>query len=705
TGATTVTVSNVSTAVFATASLVEVFSDGSSIGSAPGGTATVIVPVSPLVLGAVITAKQTVNGAVSPASGGITVTSPAAPPTVVINEFQYDDSGTDDREFVELYNFGSSPVDISGWILQASDELAPPADNNPDYTIPGAPGSNTTVLAAGAFYVLGAATVPNVNQIVGTTNLWENDNEALQLITGSGQIADTVVYELNKGPVAICPTEFGLWGNFTSVDGTGTRPAQSWSRWLDGFDTGDNGLDFGLLKLTPGTSNNQPDAGSALDMFEGGAIDADVPTFTGSFVNLRFIDPTVVSTANPNVIVASGGGTGGKAAIAWDNTGGGNMVARISEARFSNAYSLDVYISADSSFVSSSTSGEHEAWSIGFGTTDTFYNDNNADNSVPAIPDAGVTGANGDTGLAWKYLKWEDANTGNVGGQRLLLVNENDGGADGVTLFTVDPSHLTTGWHHLTLTRAQDNVSAAFDSDSFNGSASGNGPSTFFIGYRETIVNNALTRPPTIDNLQITVPTDIIAANPPIAAANPYEPGQPYRDVLQNRNTTNTVDQGIGAAGTPAAGAIQYSPILVTYSAAPTPTPMLGNVTIACTRPVCPTISAVTPQAGNTFAIDLSGVIPPLGCTTITFPDGKRVQYRSHPGNVNLDNASNTQDLLALVQAINNGSANQTGNLARYNIDRTGGVNTQDLLREVQLLNGVNTTQSFNGATVDACPP
>ncbi|HEY3245564.1 MAG TPA: hypothetical protein VGM03_19650, partial [Phycisphaerae bacterium] len=47
TGATTVTVSNVSTAVFATASLVEVFSDGSSIGSAPGGTATVIVPVSP----------------------------------------------------------------------------------------------------------------------------------------------------------------------------------------------------------------------------------------------------------------------------------------------------------------------------------------------------------------------------------------------------------------------------------------------------------------------------------------------------------------------------------------------------------------------------------------------------------------------------------------------------------------------------------
>ena len=46
---------------------------------------------------------------------------------VVINEFSYDDSGADDREFVELYNAGANPVDISGWRLDANDENAPNA--------------------------------------------------------------------------------------------------------------------------------------------------------------------------------------------------------------------------------------------------------------------------------------------------------------------------------------------------------------------------------------------------------------------------------------------------------------------------------------------------------------------------------------------------------------------------------------------------
>lgn len=53
---------------------------------------------------------------------------------VVINEFAYDDTGTDDVEFVELYNAGTTPVDISGWILQSRDQLS--GDNNPGYATP-----------------------------------------------------------------------------------------------------------------------------------------------------------------------------------------------------------------------------------------------------------------------------------------------------------------------------------------------------------------------------------------------------------------------------------------------------------------------------------------------------------------------------------------------------------------------------------------
>ncbi|MHC4067167.1 MAG: lamin tail domain-containing protein, partial [Planctomycetota bacterium] len=118
-----------------------------------------------------------------------------APPPVKINEYQYDDSGTDDREFVELYNAGVDPEDISGWTLRASDTTPPPGDDNADYTIPGVPDSGTTVLAAGDYYVLGTALVPNVDQEVGVNDLWEDSNEALELLDGIGIAVDTFVSE------------------------------------------------------------------------------------------------------------------------------------------------------------------------------------------------------------------------------------------------------------------------------------------------------------------------------------------------------------------------------------------------------------------------------------------------------------------------------------------------------------------------------
>jgi hypothetical protein len=199
-------------------------------------------------------------------------------------------------------------------------------------------------------------------------------------------------------------------------------------------------------------------------------------------------------------------------------------------------------------------------------------------------------------------------------------------------------------------------------------------------------------------------PASIIAANPPRAADNPYQPGQPFTDALSTGNSGVMVTQGIGGSGTPDQGPIQYSPILVTFSATPSPAPDVSNVTISCTRTPCPTITGVTATAGNSFAITLSHPIPPLGCTTLTFPDGERVQYRSHPVDMNLDGFSSTQDLLTLVQAINDGSANLPENLARYNMTRSGGVNTQDLLEMVQHLNGTNAPQPYNGTQVDICP-
>jgi hypothetical protein len=203
--------------------------------------------------------------------------------------------------------------------------------------------------------------------------------------------------------------------------------------------------------------------------------------------------------------------------------------------------------------------------------------------------------------------------------------------------------------------------------------------------------------------IHIPPAVELIAANPPLPSANPYQPGQPFTDVLDT-GTSVTPTQGIGAAGTPPQGPIQYSPILVTFSAAPAPVPTPANISVTCTGGSCPMVTGVTALSPMEFAITLDHGIPPLQCTTLTFAGGQTLPCRSHPANVSLDSVTNTQDLLALVQALNNGTANEAANLARYNVDRSGGVNTQDLLRIVRLLNGVNTSQVFNGASAAACP-
>jgi hypothetical protein len=200
----------------------------------------------------------------------------------------------------------------------------------------------------------------------------------------------------------------------------------------------------------------------------------------------------------------------------------------------------------------------------------------------------------------------------------------------------------------------------------------------------------------------------ITSANPP--ADHPYLAGvQPFCDVLDT-GAGPSLTAGIGGSGTPPAGGVAFAPLTVTFSAPPQQLPSLANVVVTCTAsvpPVCPTVTAVTGTGSGPYSLTLSGVIPPGECTTLTFTGTvpvQRLQYQSQPGNVNLDASTNTQDLLALVAALNNGAAAARANLARYDVNRSGAANTGDVLRVVQVLNGTNTLQSFSGAVVAACP-
>ncbi len=224
----------------------------------------------------------------------------------------------------------------------------------------------------------------------------------------------------------------------------------------------------------------------------------------------------------------------------------------------------------------------------------------------------------------------------------------------------------------------------------------------------EQVLGGQITLPP-MDAFVLT------AANPPMQS--PFAPGQPFRDVLQT-GAGASLTHGIGGVGTPDEGAISFGQISVTFSAAPHPAPTVSNVAITCTDLAangpadCPAVANVAGNGSGPYVITLTGAIPPRECTSLMFagaqPGGQKLQYQSLPGDVTLNGIANTLDLLGLIQALNDGSANEPANWARYNVDRStqaaGRVNTQDLLRLVQLLNGVRTTQPFNGATAAPCP-
>jgi len=151
----------------------------------------------------------------------------------------------------------------------------------------------------------------------------------------------------------------------------------------------------------------------------------------------------------------------------------------------------------------------------------------------------------------------------------------------------------------------------------------------------------------------------------------------------------------------------------------------IGNITVESTAPASlrPNVQWVTrPEGddGDTWEIRLDKRIPPGHRTRFIISDeadaaavgevgaSSVVEYAFLPGDVNGDETANTQDLLALVQALNacivGGTCGGPDSILHYDINRNGLVNTQDLLRTVQLLNGTQTQQPWNGVSLPAWP-
>ena len=160
---------------------------------------------------------------------------------VRINEFSTGTTGAPTDEFVELFNSGSEPADLSGFRLVY--RSASGASDASLGTLP-----EGTIMAPGAFYLFGGAGYAGARPVDKTFNISPSAaGGGLGLRDGAGVLVDSVAWgtatnAFIEGPVAPAPA-------------TTAAPGKSDARHPDGHDTNDKAADFTEGDPTPGAAN------------------------------------------------------------------------------------------------------------------------------------------------------------------------------------------------------------------------------------------------------------------------------------------------------------------------------------------------------------------------------------------------------------------------------------------------------------------
>lgn len=464
--------------------------------------------------------------------GACVIVSGASYGQVVINEVVNDErtAGStaidpDTREFVELYNAGSSAVDIGEWQL-----VTVPLAGGPPITDTLPPG---TMLGAGEYFVFGAAGVPNVDYTPpGTEGIEifaDSEADVLELRNSVAQgstLIDALGYEIYRSGLGNATSEQiaqisgGYYGQVLSTNVGAPNSRASLARYVDGRDSNNNGYDFGILPLTPGTTNNLPQNASHtipdVDALSAGSeLGAN---YYASFVLPTVINPTNVDGNNPRSIPASP--QGGNAIVAWDSTGGGNAVY---SKELVHSFDLYAYIDTTPLGVGVETSDEEWETSIyGIGSTDSFFASPDPTGGI-FVPDSVL--ANGSTGIGWMIQQYEDFTATGTAPDftKLVLVDFGDGGnsypgatpaeSEWKVIQEIDLSTMAPDWYRLGIDYdpATGEVTATFDDQTFTFTTSTDLLGNFFVGYREGITDDQTRlgklNPPIYDLFDNETPT------------------------------------------------------------------------------------------------------------------------------------------------------------------------------------------------------
>ncbi|MDC0710450.1 amidohydrolase family protein [Stigmatella sp. ncwal1] len=223
---------------------------------AGGTTATFdfMAVAEPTVTGAAVTAR--LGGAALTA----TVTLVPSLEGLVINEVDYDQTGTDTKEFVEIYNASSRTLPLSRVVLVYVNGLATSLKEYGRKALSPAvelkPGE---YLLVGSTALLDTVTSPNVKKIINSSSIQNGDPDAVALYdTALDELVDTLSY---GGQVANASLE-GTATKFDFQEGAGSTKTLkdvetgSLSRLPNGTDTQRNAEDFRFTTaITPGADN------------------------------------------------------------------------------------------------------------------------------------------------------------------------------------------------------------------------------------------------------------------------------------------------------------------------------------------------------------------------------------------------------------------------------------------------------------------
>jgi hypothetical protein len=441
-------------------------------------------------------------------------------------DFETTDVTPDTREFVELYNAGPTAVDISGWTIGTYD-----LDLGIQFTSDLLP--NGSSIPAGGYFVIGGSSVPNVNYSPVATDLFDNTNIIYELRNPGGTLIDALGVEtfrgvelefatqeqldqMNFGETAGTSARSGWWGQLESNNAHPSNASypnlpMSLGRYKDGRDTNVNGRDFGMLPATPGAKNDlalvaKHDVTNVDAVAVGSVLRDD---YYASFKLPRVITPGTVDTYNPNVIPASP--QGGRAIIAWDETGGGNAVY---SDEYTNKFEIYAFVDPRPFNNTTADSTRSEATVYGIGTTDPLFGTPNSADLLTGQPGTGgniLSSANGSTGFGW-LIQRRTSNTAGVQSSAavLQLIDFNDGG-DGVladapdweVIETIDLTGQSAAWHRLSIDYdpTTGEVTALYGNQQIEFTTQSNLIGNFYVGYREQLPGTGSpdARPPTYD--------------------------------------------------------------------------------------------------------------------------------------------------------------------------------------------------------------